>query len=205
MRHQTYSAIDIFVNKDRQAWFWLCLFLFSIAFFSFERSRIIRSLKTEQQFVVLDGNTFYLPKSVDFESAKDVHVAQVALAMESLFDRNPNGVDNPKRLARLFDRQSHSKVLQLVQSESDQFQSKEIHQKVEIAGTDILETSEETVLASATGQLIRSGIFAGNQFTEVLDVRATFTFIHNKDILSNGAFPTVVVEFAFEATPKKAS
>ena len=205
MSQRRNQIISLFVNKDRQARFWFALFLLSVILFGIERWRIVTELSRERQFVVMDSNTYYLPKSVDFQSAEQVHLAQLTLAMESVFNRNPGGEDNPDRLVRLFDREAHRKAKSLISEEAAEFDAKEIHQKVEIGSAEILETREETVLASASGQLIRTGNFDGTTFTEVLAVTARFRFEHNKDILTNGGFPTVVTHFEIETREKTSS
>lgn len=95
------SPIDILVTRHRQTWFWFLRFLLSVAGFAWERSRLMAAFSQRTQFVVMDDDTFYLPKSVDFESASQIHASQVSLAMETLFNRNPKGLDNPRRVKRL--------------------------------------------------------------------------------------------------------
>ncbi|MCB1095909.1 MAG: hypothetical protein KDN22_10075 [Verrucomicrobiae bacterium] len=195
------SPIDILITRQRQTWFWFVLFLLSTAGFAYERSRLVASLTEGTQFVIMDDDTFYLPKSVDFESASELHASQVTLAMETLFDRNPRGLDNPQRLKRLFNRAASSEALAMVSQEAEGFSAKEIHQKVEAGNIQLLQVSDESVLATAEGQLIRNGIFDEESFVEVLRIKARFTFARNPDMLTNGGFPTVVTEFEFTTAP----
>ena len=197
------GPLDILITRQRQTWFWFLLFLLSIAGFAFERARLIASLTEETHFVIMDDDTFYLPKSVDFESASEIHASQVTLAMETLFNRNPKGLDNPNRVKRLFDKSTGHDAFALVAQQAEEFAAKEIHQKVEAGNIQLLQVSDDSVLATAKGQLIRNGIFDGEAFIEVFKVKARLTFARNPSMLNNGGFPTVVTEFEVSIVPSK--
>ncbi|MCB1095334.1 MAG: hypothetical protein KDN22_07110 [Verrucomicrobiae bacterium] len=201
MKRSTLSPVDILVNRDRQSRFWFVLFLVATAVFIWQINRLTEGLNRGMRFVIMSDDSYYLPKSVDFQSAKEVHAAQVTLAMETLFDRNPKGLDNPQRLKRLFDKASGAKAQSQAGDESAEFVAKSIHQKVETGSIQLLQINEDSVLASAEGQLIRTGIFDGDPFTEALAVEARFTFARNPDMLTNGGFPTVVTAFDISTSP----
>ncbi|MGH7991429.1 MAG: hypothetical protein ACREDS_14735, partial [Limisphaerales bacterium] len=84
------------------------------------------------------------------------------------------------------------------QSEANEFQSKQLHQKVEIGRIDILNTRENAVLTQVTGQLIRVGIFDGKGFSEAVPFRLTLKLLRNPNMLLNGRFPTAVSDFKYE-------
>ena len=192
------SPIDILVTRQRQTWFWFVLFLTAVVGFVWERQRLVALLASGPRFVIVDDNAFYLPKSLDFASATDLHVSQVTLAMETLLDRNPAGLDHPERLSRLFSRTATGKARRLSADEGALFSGRKLHQKVETGDIQLLQVDADSVLATARGQLIRNGVFDGEPFAEVLAVNARFTFARNPDMLLNGAFPTVVTHFELE-------
>ncbi len=195
------SPIDILITRNRQTQFWFLLFLLSIIGFTWERSRLTAALNQDMRFVVMDENSFYLPRSMDFESAIDLHTGQVTIALETLFNRNPKSIDNPNRLQRLFSRKSMKKANKLISEEAQSFTLKQIHQKVEIGDIKLLQTTDETVMATAEGQLIRNGIFDGEGFTEVHRLNARLQFTRNDNLLINGGFPTIVTSFEISTTP----
>jgi len=84
------------------------------------------------------------------------------------------------------------------QSEAAEFQAKQLHQKVEIARIDILQTRENAVLTQVTGQLIRAGIFDGKAFSEAVPFRLTLKLLRNPNMIANGRFPTAVNDFKYE-------
>jgi hypothetical protein len=139
---------------------------------------------------------------LDFEDAKEVHAAQTRLAVEAIFSRGPSGPDSPERLRRILGRDAYQKALKAIDAESSEFKDKQIHQKVEFGPIQVLQVRDNSVLTGVEGQLIRSGIFRGKPFTEVLEVRAQFKFILNPDMTRNGRFPTVAIAFDFSAKPQ---
>jgi hypothetical protein len=84
--------------------------------------------------------------------------------------------------------------------EAVEFRSKQLHQKAEIARVDILATRENEVLATVTGQVIRSGIFQEKAFTEAFSFKLSFRLIRNPNMALNGRFPTAVGDFKYEIT-----
>ena len=195
------SPIDILITLQWQTRFWFVLFVLSVFGFSWERTRLISSLTNDSEILVMSADTFYLPKSVDFESASELHASQVATALETLFNRNPKGLDHPNRLKRLFERSQQQDVLSDVAEESRALAAKQIHQKVEVGEIQLLQTDSRSILASVKGQLIRNGIFDGESFVEVRELEARFTFTRNPDMRSNGGFPTIVTDFEITITP----
>ncbi len=196
------SAIDLFIHKDKVAIFWFSFALIVSLGFWWERQRLVKSLMTKPQFFVMDANhTYYLPSSMDFGSAKEVHAAQTRLAMEALFNRSPSGPDSPERLRRILGKDAYQTAKKAMAHEADEFTDKQIHQKVELGPIQVLQVRDDSVLTGVEGQLIRTGIFRGKPFTEVLHVKAQFKFILNPDMTANGRFPTVAIAFDFNTTP----
>jgi hypothetical protein len=85
-------------------------------------------------------------------------------------------------------------------SEAEEFKSKQLHQKAEVAKIDILETREDVVMTQVTGQLIRTGIFEQRAFSEAIPFKLAFKIRRNPDMSKNGRFPTAVSEFKYEPT-----
>jgi hypothetical protein len=196
------SAIDLFIHKDKVALFWFIIALVVSLGFWWERQRLVKNLMTKPQFFVMDANhTYYLPSAMDFGSAKEVHAAQTRLAMEALFNRSPSGPDSPERLRRILGKDAYQTAKKAMAHEADEFEDKQVHQKVELGPIQVLQVRDDSVLTGVEGQLIRNGVFRGKPFTEVLKVKAQFKFILNPDMTANGRFPTVAIAFDFNTTP----
>lgn len=150
------------------------------------------NIGNKPQILLMDDKTYYLPKSLDFTDAKDLHVSQAGLLMESLFDRGPNGLDHPERLKRLCEKNAYQNAMKHIQEEAEAFEAKKIHQKFELRSVQLLQAEDNTVLVSIDGQLIRSGAFDGEGFQEALLVKARLLFVRNPSVVINGAFPTLL-------------
>ena len=83
---------------------WCGLFLTAVIGFPLERAYLVEKLTSEEhlRFLVIDETCFFLPKSLSFEEAQDLHFDQAQLACETLLNRSPGGIDNSKRLEHLF-------------------------------------------------------------------------------------------------------
>lgn len=200
------GVVDLFIAKDRIAIFWFLAACGVIIASAWYLDRTIRAVHTRPQFVIMDSaGVYYLAPTVDFENAVELHAAQTRLAMETLFNRGPNGLDSPKRVPKIFGRKAVEFIAEEMQSENAAFKNQDIHQKVEVSKTEILKTVGEGALTSATGQVIRVGVFKGKTFNEVYDVQARFSWVLNKDMRNNGQFPTVSVQLRYELTKRSSS
>lgn len=153
------------------------------------------------QVLLMDASTYYLPKSLDFADAKELHVSQAELVMESLMNRAAEGLDNPERLKRLCEKNAYQEATALIQQDTDAFQAKRIHQKVEIRAVQILQAEDDTVMVAVDAQLIRVGVFGDAPFQEALAVKARLQFVRNPSVLRNGSFPTLLRSFKIETAP----
>ena len=195
------NALDIFAGHQRQARLWFWLFLITIIGFTAERWHLGASLMAETKIIVMDQDTYYLPKALDFVDAKDLHVSQAVLAVESLFGRHPGGLDHPERTKRLFNKSAYEEVIDLIDEERERFEAMEIHQKVEVASVRLVEAKDRSVVMAVEGQLIRSGIFGGRPLIETLLFKAHLTFVRNPNMVANGGYPTVVEAFETQTKP----
>jgi hypothetical protein len=196
-----FNPTRLFVDKDRLAWFWFLFAMTVLVFAAVDRVFLVESFKQQERIVVIDpANTYYVAPVLKFEEAKELHAQQSELATIAFLERNPQTFDNEDLLKQMFLKSALGKARVEQQSEADEFQSKELHQKVEIARIDILNTRENAVLTQVTGQLIRTGIFDDKVFAEAVPFRLTLKLLRNPNMLLNGRFPTVVSDFKYEIT-----
>jgi hypothetical protein len=196
-----FNPTRLFVDKDRLAWFWFLFAMAVLVFAAVDRIFLVESFKQQERIVVIDpANTYYVAPVLKFEEAKELHAQQSELATIAFLERNPQTFDNEDLLKQMFTKSALGKANTEQQSEVDEFQSKELHQKVEIARIDILNTRENAVLTQVTGQLIRTGIFDDKVFAEAVPFRLTLKLLRNPNMVLNGRFPTVVSDFKYEIT-----
>jgi hypothetical protein len=194
-----FNPTRLFVEKDRLAWFWFLFAMGILVFAAIDRIVLVQSLKRTEHVVVVDpANTYYVSPVMRFEDAKELHAQQSELATIAFLERNPLGFDNEDLLKQMFLKSALAKAQTELRSETDEFQAKQLHQKVEIGRIDILNTRENAILTQVTGQLIRVGIFDGKAFTEAVPFRLTLRLLRNPNMLLNGRFPTAVSDFKYE-------
>lgn len=168
----------------------------------------VLALKQQEKVVIIDpaGTIVYSPL-LAFSEAGQLYAYQTKLACLALLQRNPEGSDNPELLKKLYEKNALSQAEELIQSQSPYFKEKQIHQKCEISGIDILATRKlkaaggqtyDSWIVRARGNLIRSGTYESLPIEEPHIFSIDFEFIRNPDILGNGLFPLLVRNIAYE-------
>jgi len=161
-------------------------------------SFILSSQHARERVVVLDGaGTFSVSPLLGFEEAKDLHEAMALWASLALFSRNPKNFDYPELLQKLYLTDSIRKTQTDLAKTQAEFALKNIHQKPEVFKVETLRTRENQVLAKVEGQLIRTGVFEGQSFTESFSFTLNLTFVRNPDMLANKRFPLGVWAFDY--------
>jgi hypothetical protein len=197
--HASPDPTGIFVSKDRTAFLWFCVAMGACGLAIFTPFWMVSQFRRRERVVIVDpAGTYYLSPLLDFREAKEFHVQQSTLAVTAFLERQPGGLDHPELLKQLFLKPAQERVQKLLLTEADEFKSKQLHQKAEIARIDILETRDDAVMTQITGQLIRTGIFEQRTFTESIPFRLGLRLRRNPDMSRNGRFPTAVSEFKYE-------
>lgn len=196
---KAFNPTRIFVDKDRTAFLWFCIAVIAVIFAAAQPYYLINKFKQRERVVIIDpAGTYYLSPLLDFQNARELHAQQSTLAINAFLERNPNGYDNPELLKQMFLKFAYDKAFKQFSTESEEFKSKHLHQKAEIAKIDILETREDFVMTQVTGQLIRTGIFEQKIFSESIPFTLAFKMRRNPDMTKNGRFPTAVSDFKYE-------
>jgi hypothetical protein len=164
-----------------------------------DRAILVNKFKQRERVVVIDpAGTFYVSPVLKFQEAKQLHAQQSTFAAIALLSRSPKGFDNEDLLKLMFSKPATEKANAQRLTEEAEFKAKQLHQKVEIARIDILQTREDFVLTQVTGQLIRNGIFQDKAFSESLPFKLSLKFIRNPNMILNGRFLTAVTDFKYE-------
>lgn len=194
-----FEPTRIFVDKDRTALLWFGLAGLAVAVALVQPHFIIRQLKERERVVILDpAGTYHVSPLMNFQEAKDFHAQQSTLVVMAFLERSPKGQDHPELLKQLFLKGAYEKALRQISSEAPEFKAKQQHQKPEVARIDILETRQDFVMTQVTGQLLRTGVFEGKVFNEVVPFKLALKMRRNPDLVQNGRFPTAVTDFKYE-------
>ena len=160
---------------------------------------IINAYRARERVVVLDGaGSFSVSPLLGFEEAKDLHESMALWATLALYQRNPKGWDYPDLLQKSFLTDAATKAGAEREKSQAEFTVKNIHQKPEVFKIDILRTREDRVLVKVEGQLVRTGVFENQTFTESPKFSLTLTFVRNPDMLANKRYPLAV--WSYEST-----
>ena len=164
-----------------------------------EARPVIRG-ERERVIVIDPAGTYFVSPLLQFQEARELHAQQSTLAAIALLERNPKGFDQPELLKQMFLKEAYVKARSQWGEEEPEFKSKQLHQKVEIAKVDFIETRTDAVLTQVSGQLIRSGIFQERAFTEAVPFALKLKMRRNPNMVENGRFPTAIQDFKYEPT-----
>jgi len=193
------SLLAIFERQRRQSLIWFLIAVSAWVWAAWDRQQLVEKLTHKREVVLIDSlGTYYVSPVVDIQQAKDLHAMQTKLACKALFERNPEGLDNPELFKQLFLRDAAQVAQGALNKTKVEFEAKSLHQKVEVGPPEILSTRDNAFYTSADVQLIRVGSYQGASITEVLHYHVKFKFLVNPDLTRNGRFPTAVAAFQVE-------
>lgn len=159
---------------------------------------IVNTMKASERVLIVDETgTFHLSPLLGFEEPSKLHSYHATLATLALLQRNPAGLDFPDLLDRIFIDPARGEAITNIQTNAEEFASKQIRQKPEITKIEILQTRSDQVLVLVHGQLIRVGVFRGRAFQEGLAFQLELTMARNPSLGQNGRLPLAVYQFRY--------
>jgi len=189
-RRAGFSPAKLFADHAFAARVWFLVACGALAFCAIQPYLIIKAYRARERVVVLDGaGSFSISPLLGFQEAKELHESSALWATLALFQRNPKGWDYPDMLQKLFLADAFAKATAEREKSQPEFDAKSIHQKPEVFKIDILRTREDRVLVKVEGQLVRTGAFENQTFTESPKFTLTLTFARNPDMLANKRYP----------------
>jgi len=193
------TLLAVFDRQRRQSLIWFLIAVAAWVWAAWDRQALVEKLTRQREVVLIDSlGTYYVSPVVDIQKATDLHAMQTKLACKALFERNPQGLDNPELFKQLFLKDAAANAQAVFAKNKAEFEAKSLHQKVEIGQPEILSTRDNAFYTSAEVQLIRVGAYQGAPITEVMRYRVKFKFLVNPDLTRNGRFPTAVAAFQVE-------
>ncbi len=193
-----FSPAKLFADHAFAARAWCVIACIAVAGCIVQPFLILKAASGRERVVVLDGaGTFAVSPVLGFEQAKELHESMTLWATLALFQRNPRDFDYPEVLQKLFLTDSFNKAQADRDAGKAEFEAKNIHQKPEVFKIDILRTREDRVLVKVEGQLIRTGIFENQTFTESPKFTLNLTFARNPNMLANKRYPLGVWSYDY--------
>jgi hypothetical protein len=190
---RAWNPLALFADHALAARLWCLVALVAVGFCAVQPFLVIRAYRERERVVVLDpSGTFHVSPLLGFEEATKLHEQCALLACLALFQRNPAGFDFPELLDRLFLPAALAQAKKAATADGDEFAAKALHQKPEVLKLTVLETRENVVLVQAEGQLVRTGLVAGQIFGEATPFTVRFQFARNPNLAANGRYPLAV-------------
>jgi hypothetical protein len=141
------------------------------------------------------GGFLYLDNVGSFQTAQSVHAEISKMAAETIFNRSPDGFDNPERITRLFDDKIAEYLNKKAGEDSENFRIGQVHQKIETGDIKELSVDSNTALVSVEGQVLRQGMFNSKAFNDTKNLLVFFKLKVNQDMASNGRYPMIVENY----------
>ena len=197
-RSAGFSPTRLFADNAFAARMWFLVACGAVGFAILQPYLIIGAYRVKERVVVLDGGgTFSVSPLLGFEEAKELHESMALWATLALFQRNPRGFDYPDMLQKIFLVEAAAKAQDDRERLHAEFEVKQIHQKPEVFKIEILRTREDHVLVKVEGQLIRTGVFENQAFTESPRFTLNLSFARNPNMLANKRYPLGVWKYEY--------
>jgi hypothetical protein len=198
-RSSGFSPARLFADHAFAARMWFFVACGALCFCVIQPYLIIDAYRSRERVVVLDGaGTFSVSPLLGFEEARALHEGAALWATLALYQRNPQGWDFPDMLEKMFLADAYNQAGTERGKSQPEFDAKNIHQKPEVFKIEILRTREDRVLVKVEGQLVRTGVFENQIFSESPKFTLTLTFARNPDMLTNKRYPLGV--WSYEST-----
>ena len=184
----------LFLSRSRAAIFWFLVTWGSVGASFYYVQSLVAEVRTKPQYVMAGSpDLYYLAPDLYLETPTDLHVAQTRLAMETIFNRSPSGLDNADRLPLLFTPSAVRQIEErVVVAHSKEFREDQLHQKVEIEQTIVdIQEGQGAATTVATGQLIRTGVSGDRMINEIWTVKIFFEWERNPNAMELTLLPTV--------------
>ena len=193
-----FSPTRLFADNAFAARMWFLVACGAVGFCFLQPYLIIGAYRIKERVVVLDGGgTFSVSPLLGFEEAKELHESMALWATLALLQRNPRGFDYPDMLQKIFLVEASAKAQDDREASHAEFEAKNIHQKPEVFKIEILRTREDRVLVKVEGQLIRTGVFENQAFTESPKFTLNLSFARNPNMLANKRYPLGVWNYEY--------
>lgn len=157
----------------------------------------IKMLKTPEKVFVLDaaGNITAGPLET-LTRGSPLYTAIASQATLQFFSRGPGGLDNPELAQCLFTEPCYQKVLEDVQAEAKELETKDLRYRPEIRDFDLSVPDDHgRRILRVGGFYTVSGSVDGLALSDKREFRLTLALIPNPNFAARGMYPFVVSAF----------
>jgi hypothetical protein len=183
-------------KRAQTLWLWQGLCLVAFAAIPVSNWFTLQAAMTKMRFAAMDSrSTFYITSAGSFEKAEEIRAELALMAADSIFSRNPEGMDNPQRIERLFNPATATQLNADAARDADVFRTQQIHAKFESGEVRELTVDDNTALMSIEGQVLETGNFSGRVVNRTKKVKVFVRLTVNDSMATNGRYPLVVTNY----------
>ncbi len=206
------GAIDTLIARDQTAVFWFLVACLVAALCAWYIVIMSEALAARPPFVVMDSaGSYYVTPGWNFNTRMPdkqgrmeflpMHTHLNRIAVETLFERGPEGLDHADRVNLLFSKNGAFMLNEIVRKENDAFRSQQIVQTVTLdpsteerpnPGPITNGLLPEAAGFLTTGTVTRKIIFQGKSQQESFRFKVAFFWKINPDMRRYRAFPAVI-------------
>lgn len=210
------TMIDTLVARDKTAVFWFLVACAVGVGCAWYLVLMADALKDRPPFVVMDtAGAYYVAPGMNFDSVDTMHENLTQVAVETMFERGPDGLLREDRLGKLFTQKGRAALQDILKKEAEYFQLQQVEQDVVFYSDSELKTLPASsfplppiqrpvknpavlvrlptaVSTWAAGLVTRRSVFKGQAQVETYRCKVIFAWMMNPDLRENQAFPAVI-------------
>lgn len=194
------AVSHLFIARSRAAIVWFFVSVGSVVASAVYVDSVIEDVRTLPQYVMAGGaGLYYLSPDLDVDTSNEMHTSQTRLAMETIFNRSPSGLDHQDRRFKVFTPEVNQAITrEEIIPKLAEFQDNQYHQKVEIERTVVnIQEGVSNATTVSYAQLLRTGIIEGKVVNEIWDTTVFFTWTRNRTPRDEGIYPTICTSVKF--------
>lgn len=197
------AVANLFIARSRAAVFWFLVTWTVPVLTGVYVQNLVVNMRTLPQFVMGGLPSFcYQTPDLSAETVQQLHATQTRLAMETIFNRSPSGLDHKERFFHLFKGAAVDTInSEVVIPQVLLFRDTNAFQKVEIERIDVnIQVGQGQATTLAYAQLLRTGVEDGVVINKAFSVKVFFTWRSNPDPVERSLYPTICDEVTFFST-----
>ena len=197
------AVANLFIARSRAAVFWFVVTCGSLASSAVYVQSVIKDVRTLPQFVMAgSADLYYLTPDLQADDVKSIHASQTRLAMETIYNRGPSGLDHQERRFNLFTDEVNATINnEVIAPQVLMFRDTKSQQKVEIEKIDVnLAEGKGEATTVGYGQLIRTGVEGNQTVNKAFSVKVFFSWKSNPNPEEHALYPTICNNVSFFST-----
>ncbi len=194
------NPVKLFSNNLLAARFWFTISFVLMLISVIQPLVLFNIARTHEKVIVMDeSGVFHVATVKGLEESEKLHGYISTLAADAFLNRSPAGSDNSELMKQLYIEPAYSHAMKIIEGESAEFGKKNIHQKAEISEINTIQTGSNRIISQVKGQIVRTGVFSGQTFSESYLFEIVLTLVRNPNLSTNGRLPLAVWNLKYKA------